>query len=276
MTLLLQLSDLHIKAGRRPAYGIVDTAAMLERAVAHLAGLRPRPDAVLITGDLVDHGTAQDYALLRELLAPLLAQGAQMPTFLIPGNHDERAALRAAFPDHPWMAQGGEFVQYTARVGGLRLVALDTVVPGEGGGAVCGQRLAWLERELSADATPTVVLMHHPPFATGIAHMDLIGLQGAEDFERVLAPHRHVERILCGHLHRTIQARVGGTVASTCPSPAHQVALDLDPRGPDCFVMEPPGYQLHWWDGRRLVTHTAVLGDYEGPYRFREGGSLID
>jgi Icc protein len=65
-------------------------------------------------------------------------------------------------------------------------------------------------------------------------------------------------------------------VASTCPSPAHQVALDLTANGPDCFVMEPPGYQLHLWHAGRLVTHTCVVGEYAGPYRFREGGVLID
>ncbi|MCA3243428.1 MAG: phosphodiesterase [Rubrivivax sp.] len=276
MTLLVQLSDLHIKAGRRPAYGLVDTAAMLEACVEQVARQHPDADAVVITGDLVDHGTLQDYALLRELLAPLLARQARTPVYLLPGNHDEREALREAFPEHAHLRQGGRFVQYEVHVGPLRLLALDTVVPGEGGGALCEERLAWLATRLAQSTEPTVILMHHPPFDTGIGHMDLIGLQGAAEFEAVIAPHRQIERILCGHLHRAIQARVGGTLAGTCPSPAHQVALDLHPQAPDCFVMEPPGYQLHHWDGRRLVTHTAVVGEYAGPYRFREGGRLID
>jgi Icc protein len=276
MTLLVQLSDLHIKAGRRPAYGRVDTAAMLEACVARVVLQHPQADAVVITGDLVDHGTLEDYALLRELLAPLLTRQEHTPVYLLPGNHDERQALREAFPDHPYLRQEERFVQYEVRVGPLRLLALDTVVAGEGGGALCEERLDWLAARLAQSDEPTVILMHHPPFDTGIGHMDLVGLRGAAAFESVIAPHRQVERVLCGHLHRSIQARVGGTVASTCPSPAHQVALDLAPGGPDCFVMEPPGYQLHRWDGLRLVTHTAVLGNFPGPYRFREGGRLID
>lgn len=139
------------------------------------------------------------------------------------------------------------------------------------------QRLDWLAQRLAEDARPTVIAMHHPPFATDIAHMDTIGLlEGAAELEAIVRRHPQVERVLCGHLHRPIQARFGGTLASTCPSPAHQVALDLRPEGPDCFVMEPPGYQLHAWRGGRLVTHTVVLGDWAGPYRFREDGVLID
>jgi 3',5'-cyclic AMP phosphodiesterase CpdA len=110
--------------------------------------------------------------------------------------------------------------------------------------------------------------MHHPPFVTGIGHMDDMGLEGAEAFETVIARHPHVERILCGHLHRSIQCRVGDTVASVCPSTAHQLALDLSPGAPGAFVMEPPGYQLHRWDGRRLVSHTCVVGEFEGPFPF--------
>jgi 3',5'-cyclic AMP phosphodiesterase CpdA len=118
--------------------------------------------------------------------------------------------------------------------------------------------------------------MHHPPFRTGIAHMDRIGLDNAEAFGRIVAHHPQIEKIICGHLHRAIDTRWCGTAVSTCPSPAHQVALDLRPDGPSAFVMEPPGYQLHWWDGARLVSHTAFIGEFDGPYPFFEGNDLID
>lgn len=275
--LLAQLSDLHIKAGRRKAYGVVDTAAMLEAAVAHLLALDPPPDAVLITGDLADHGSPQDYALLREVLAPLLARQAQMPLYLMLGNHDDAQELRDAFPEHRYLWQDPEFVHFSLNLApDLRLLALDTVEPGRSGGRLCAKRMAWLQTQLQADPRPTLLAMHHPPFATGIAHMDRIGLADTQAFCALLAQHPQVERIVCGHLHRTISVRLGLTVASTCPSPAHQVALDLRPQGPDCFVMEPAGYQLHRWAGRQLVSHNVVLGSYAGPYRFRDGGALID
>jgi 3',5'-cyclic AMP phosphodiesterase CpdA len=270
--LICQITDLHIKAARRRAYGVVDTAAMLEACVAAIAALAPRPDVVVATGDLVDYGRDDEYALLRELLAPL-----RMPLYLLPGNHDGRDALRRAFPDHPWLRQHDEFVQYAIDEYPVRLVAIDTQVPGHGRGELCARRLDWLEHTLAARAdAPTVVLMHHPPFRTGIAHMDLIGLAGADELARVIARHPQVERLLCGHLHRSIHARFGGTVASVCPSPAHQIALDLAPGARDDFVLEPPGYQLHQWDGLRLVTHTAVLGDWGPRHPFRHSGRLID
>jgi len=271
--ILAQLTDLHVREAGKLAYRQVDTGAALERAVAALNALDPLPDLVALTGDLVDFGAPVEYARLRALLAPL-----RFPYLLLPGNHDARSALREAFPDHDYLPQG-EFLQYDLDAGPLRLVALDTVVPGKGGGALCARRLEWLERTLAAEpGRPTVVMMHHPPFATGIAHMDRIGLEGREALKAVISRHPQVERIICGHLHRAIHRRFAHTVASTCPAPCHQVALDLTPDGPSAFVLEPPGYQLHAWvEGEGLVTHTAVIGKFPGPQPFHDAkGALID
>ncbi|HET7635350.1 MAG TPA: phosphodiesterase [Burkholderiales bacterium] len=269
--LIAQITDFHVKLPGRLAYRVVDTAASLQRCVAQLRRLDPVPDVVLATGDLTDFGRPDEYAFLRELLEPL-----KMPVYLIPGNHDERGAFREAFRDCAWMPDD-EFVQYTLEDYPLRLIALDTVVPQQGGGTLCEKRLAWLEARLAeAPQRPTLIFMHHPPFRTGIAHMDRIGLDNAEAFGRIVARHPQIEKIICGHLHRAIDTRWCGTAVSTCPSPAHQVALDLRPDGPSAFVMEPPGYQLHWWDGVRLVSHTAFIGEFDGPYPFFEGKDLID
>jgi 3',5'-cyclic-AMP phosphodiesterase len=271
--IIAQISDLHIKAARQLAYRVVDTAAALARAVTALAALDPAPDLVVATGDLADLGRPEEYALLRALLAPLA-----MPVYLIPGNHDDRDGLRRAFGDAGYLPESG-FLHYVIEEYPLRVVALDTVVPGTAGGRLCDDRLRWLERVLAAAPDrPTVLLMHHPPFHTGIAHMDAIGLADAERFVAVLARHPQVERVLSGHLHRSIQARVGPhALASTAPSTAHQVALDLRADAPATFMMEPPGYQLHLWRrGEPIVTHTAVIGDFAGPYPFFEDGRLID
>jgi 3',5'-cyclic AMP phosphodiesterase CpdA len=271
--ILAQVTDTHIRLPGRLAYGRVDTAAALARAVAALNVLHPQPDRVLLTGDLVDFGRADEYAHLKSILSLLRA-----PYLLLPGNHDERGQLRAAFPEHEYLGTEG-FIQYAMALGPLRLVALDTVIPMRGDGELCEWRLAWLDETLAAEpGMPTLVMMHHPPFATGIGHMDKIGLAGSERFAEVIARHPQVERIICGHLHRPIQCRVANTVASTCPAPCHQVALDLRVDAPSAFVLEPPGYQLHHWiEGTGLVTHTAVLGDYEGPYPFYDkDGRLID
>ena len=272
--LVCQISDLHIKPPGRLSYRQVDCAAMLARCVQEILRLRQRPDLVIATGDLVDFGRPDEYRHLRELLAPL-----PMPLYLIPGNHDERGALRDAFPDHPYLRQWQPFVQYAIEDWPVRIVALDTVIPGQGGGELCEERLAWLERTLAAQPEkPTLVIMHHPPFPTLIGHMDKLGLlRGSDGLAKVIARHPQVERVLCGHLHRPIQARFAGTLASTCPSPAHQVALDLAPDAASAFTMEPPGFQLHGWKkGFGVVSHTAFIGDFAGPFPFSENGKLID
>lgn len=272
-TSLLQLSDLHIREPGRLAYGRISTAPYLVQAVASILRLPQQPDAVVITGDLTDFGRAAEYDHLRELLAPLA-----MPVYLMPGNHDDRAQLRQSFPGHTYLGNE-EFVQYSVAIGGLQLIALDTVVPGASEGSLCEERLAWLARELETHrGQPVVIAMHHPPFKTLIGHMDDIGLlSGAAELEALVSGYPNVERILCGHLHRAIQVRFGGTIAATVPSPAHQVRLDLALDAASAWVLEPPGFGLHVLpDGGRLVSHTVASGQYEGPFPFHEGSALID
>jgi Icc protein len=263
--IVCQVSDMHVKAGGKLSYGVVDTAAHMQRCIAHILALKQRPDVVVMTGDLTDSGTPQEYALLRELIAPL-----PVPVYLIPGNHDDRGALRESFPDHDYLGQFSPFIQYAIEDHALRIVAIDTVVPMQDGGELCAKRLAWLARTLAAQPRrPTLLIMHHPPFATGIGHMDDIGLADPQALAHVVAQHPQVERVLCGHLHRPIQTRFAGTIACTAPGPAHQISLDLARDAAATFTMEPPGYLLHAWSAATgVVTHHAVIGDYAGPYPF--------
>src|SRR4029450_2114250 len=137
--LMAQITDTHIKPEGVLAYGRLDTAPYLARAVEHLLALRPRPDLVLATGDLVDGGRPDEYRRLHDLLAPL-----PMPVYLIPGNHDDRDALAAAFPDHAYLPRGGRFMQYAVEGYAVRLLALDTLVPGQTGGLFWPGRLGRL------------------------------------------------------------------------------------------------------------------------------------
>ena len=262
--LIAQLSDPHIGLPGQLLYGRVDTAAFLARAVQAVAALDPRPDAVILTGDLVDKGEPAEYAHLRELLAPL-----PVPIFAIPGNHDAREPFRDAFAATYLPPDG--FLHYAVEDQPLRLVALDTLIPGKGGGELCPERLDWLERTLAAAPhRPTMILMHHPPFSTGIDYMDRYALADPAAFAEIVARHPQIERITCGHLHRVIERRFAGTIAGTAPSTAHQFQLNLAPGASLRLMFEPPGYQLHLWrEGDGLVTHTVPLGDWSGPYPLR-------
>ena len=271
--LIAQITDFHIKARGKMAYRVVDTAACLAEAVAAVAALDPAPDIIVGTGDLTDFGRPEEYELLRELIAPLKA-----PIYFIPGNHDDRATMRAAFRGDGYLPNG-EFLNYAIEDHPLRIVALDTQIPGDPGGQLCGERLGWLERTLAQEPDrPTAIIMHHPPFATGIVHMDSMALGGADEFAATLARHPQVERVFCGHVHRTMQTLVAGRViVSTAPSTAHQVTLDLRADTMMSFVMEPPGYHLHLWrPGVGVVSHSAVIGRFPGPYPFYEAGAPID
>ncbi|AJP58204.1 phosphodiesterase [Pandoraea vervacti] len=274
--LFAQISDLHIKRPGKLAYRRVDTAAYLERCVARLNTLEPRPDFVVLTGDLVDFGAREEYAHLRRLLAPL-----QIPYYLVIGNHDGRDALREVFPEHTYLGNPGEFVQYTAMLGPLRVVALDTQDPPNGGGKLCDARLDWLDATLASDTrTPTVIAMHHPPFLCGIEHMDVQALDpaAAAKLAAIVKRFDNVERVICGHVHRPIHTRFAGTVASVCPSPAHQVALDLRDGGPSAWVLDPPAFQLHRYTPQTgLVSHLAFVDDAGGAHPFYDAsGALID
>jgi 3',5'-cyclic AMP phosphodiesterase CpdA len=273
VTLLGQLTDLHIREPGRLAYGRIDTAPYLARAVASALRLPQQPDAFVLTGDLTDFGRAAEYEHLARLLAPL-----PMPIYLLPGNHDERAQMRRSFPGHDYLGTGGP-VKYSVRIGALRLIALDTAVAGASHGELDDRQLDWLEAELAArQGEPVVIAMHHPPFSTLIGHMDRIGLlTGRERLEQIVRRHPNVERIVCGHLHRAIDVRFGGTIASTSPAPGHQVCLDLAPDAASAWTLEPPGYRLHAWTSEhRLITHLAASGEFEGPYPFHDNGALID
>ncbi len=263
--LIAQISDMHVKPPGELLYKRIDTAGFLELAVAHVMALDPKPDIVLATGDLVDGGKPEEYALLRRLLAPL-----SMPVYLVPGNHDARDPMREAFPDHAYLPKSG-FLQYAIEDQPVRLIALDTLVPGKGYGALCEERLGWLESRLGESDRATLLFMHHPPFDCGIDAFDGMKVnEGADRLASIVRRHNNVERVLCGHVHRPIQVRWAGTMGSIAPSTAHQSTLDLHENAPLSLMMEPPGVALHLWGpASGLVTHLSYIGTYKGPEPFR-------
>jgi len=255
--LIAQISDLHIMPQGKLAFGRFDTSASLTRCVSHLMQIRPLPDAVLGTGDLVDGGSAGEYRRLRNLLAPLT-----MPVCLIPGNHDQREALCAEFGDYAYLPRSSQMIRYVVDNYSVRLVALDTMVAGEEGGALGADQLDWLEATLQAEPRkPTLVFMHHPPVLTGICYMDEIALDqpSVERLAQIIERHPQAEHITCGHVHRGMQARWHGTTVSICPSTAFQYSLDFRPDASATVTGEPPAYQLHYWNGTELVTHTVEV-----------------
>jgi 3',5'-cyclic AMP phosphodiesterase CpdA len=229
---------------------------------------------VLLTGDLVDFGTMEEYTLLREILSPLA-----MPVYVIPGNHDDRATMRRAFADHAYLPRDGEFLHYVIDEYPVRLVALDTTIPGEHPGILCDRRLAWLDARLGESTDkPTVLMMHHPPFLTGLVNMDWQNCRNGEKLGALVERHRQVIRVLCGHVHRSIHLHWHGVTASIAPSPSHSCVLDFRPDAGHDLVLEPSACELHYWrSDAGLISHLSFVGNYGGRHPFFDAeGKLID
>lgn len=265
--ILAQLTDLHVRPRGMAAMRACETNMLTERALRAAASFRPKIDAVLITGDLAANGLNEEY---RELAA-MLRRTIDVPVYVIPGNHDARGPLKGELCHLPGVAEDAEFIQFAIDDFPVRVVMLDTLVPNAAHGELCARRLRWLDKTLSAvPDKPTIVAMHHPPFLCGIRHMDKIVLNEHAPFISVIAKHRQVQRILCGHHHRPITAPVAHTIASIGPSVAHQVELDLFSDNVGLWNLEPPAFQLHVWiePPGMIVSHTAYVEQYPGPYPF--------
>ena len=252
--LLLQVSDPHIGASWEGA----DPDEALLRAVEAILSLPDRPDALLVSGDLTDNGAPEEYQRVRELLAPL-----DLEPHVLPGNHDLRGPLREAFG---LPGEGEEPVSYAVGLGPLRLVCLDSIVPGAEGGSLDGGRVEWLDAALAEEpGTPTVLALHHPPLRTEIPTFERIGLaaDSREALAEVVARHPQVTRIVAGHVHRAIVAELAGLAVVTVPSTYLQAALNFtSPKLTMC--PDPPGFAVHALRDGNLATHIQRLPGLEG------------
>jgi len=262
---IAQISDPHVRPRGILYKDTVDSNAMLAAAVRHINALVPLPDLVILTGDIVDEGDPSEYLAACELLSEIAA-----PLRVIPGNHDERSAFRAAFRDHVYLPANGPLSYVDDRSGPVRIVALDVTVPDRHHGEVDDGALAWLDTALGSDPDrPTLIMMHQPPFACGVPYLDTYWCRGGDRLAAVVARYPAVERIVCGHVHRHMQLRFAGTLLCTAPSTATAIALRPYPDARPASFIEPPGFLLHQWrSGTGLVTHSIPVGSFPGPFPF--------
>lgn len=249
---MVQLSDPHIGAGWSK-----DPPAALARAITDVGRvLAGEPNAVIVSGDIANSPTDAEYDQAHALLAAFDA-----PVYVLPGNHDDRDALRRHFD---FLAEPDTgHLSYAVNLGPARLVCLDSQRPGRDGGQLDADRLAWLDANLSEDtATPTLLAMHHPPILTGIPSMDSIALPDDERqaLAQIVETHRQVQMIAAGHVHRAIIGALGGTPVVAIPSTDAQLAFDTE--APDIrFVPEPPCFAIHLLVDGRFVSHLQPVVD---------------
>jgi Icc protein len=254
--LIAQISDPHLSAPGAELWGgyLPDFAfaSVLER----VAALRPRPDFVWLTGDLVQNGRPEEYANLRAQVASL-----DIPAAAIPGNHDTRAAFAAGLAGTGLRIGAEPFLHLVVDDFPVRMIGLDSKgAEGEAAGRLSPERLDWLAARLGeAPERPTAIFLHHPPFATGLPAPDATRCLDGPALGRIVAGHPGVRLVAAGHVHRAIHTGWAGSAAAICPAVAWasppDFALDAKP------TLEPqaPGFQLHLWTGDGFVTHTEYL-----------------
>lgn len=263
MLTVAQITDLHITSEKDPL-NQARNEQRLRTVLRAIHALKPRPVAIIASGDLADRGEQEEYVELRKIL-----DDVEIPLYLGLGNHDRRAPFRTVFPQTPVDENG--FVQYAADLGGVRLMMCDTLDEGNSDGAFCERRAAGLRRMLEEDArTPAIVALHHPPILSGIQWMDPPpDADWIKRFADTIAGRDRVCAVICGHVHRPFHGVLAGHVISASPATSIQLTLNLTPvdmRVPDgreILVDEPPGYTLLMWDNGQLITHVCVAGDFD-------------
>lgn len=240
MAFFAQISDPHLVPPGRTLDGVDTVAALVER-IDRINALPVPPACVIASGDLVDDGSVAAYRHLAAHLARLA-----VPVHLLPGNHDDRDAMRQVFGDA--LGTRGA-IQCVVELGDWRVLGLDTLDAGRESGWLCIDRLDWLHDRLSESALPTLIVLHHPPFASGIPGMDGMGLRNPDALAEVLAEHAHVLGVSCGHVHRAVFTSWAGRPATICPGAAHQIHFDPRATARLAWTTEPGGLLLHEFAG---------------------------
>ena len=254
--LIAQISDIHIRDHLGMFGELVDTSKTLEKAIKLLNALDPQPDVVLATGDLTDDGTKEQYSQFLEIIAPLNA-----PLLPLPGNHDDYSEFINAFSSTLPDEIPKNHCSYVIDNFPVRLIALDTSLPGQHDALFSKDHELWLSQVLAQEKDKrTLIFTHFPPFETGINFMDISGLKSADRLEKIIRNNPQVKLVVAGHVHRPIQTSFASTMISVCPSTGNQLKLDLNPKNGSA-VDEPPGFQLHIWKNDRFVTHTGIIWD---------------
>jgi len=251
---ILQVTDTHVVEDGATIHGI-DPAERLEACVAHINAHHADAEFCVMSGDLTNEGTPGAYRTLGGIL-----DGLAVPYHIMIGNHDERSALLAAFPETPRDEDG--FVQYVLETPVGRLLILDTVEPGTHGGSFCQKRAAWLGYQLEMAGSDAVyIFMHHPPFPVGLPAMDRMGLDDPGPFAAAVDGHTNIRHIFFGHVHRAVSGSWRGIAFSALPSTVHQVALDFETVRPVPKTREPPAYGVILIDAERTLVHVGGFLD---------------
>ena len=260
MASLVQITDTHILPPGELLYGDMDTATHLREVVGQINRMRPKPDMVLITGDLVENSDEASYQHFIDLIKPL-----EIPAYVIPGNHDNPQMMLDVFADTPYFPASDDTFQYEIEIPTFRILALNSYSDGSELPELDDQRLSWLQNQLSRSDKPVLIAIHHPPMTTGIEFIDMGGSEWFQGFKSVLAGHPQVKLVICGHCHADICGRIGQIPVYMASATAHQLiaarGMDI---APAAIITAAPPVLHHYLNGDFLS------GSYPWPANVEE------
>jgi len=235
---ILHLSDTHILPSADDRSHGVDTMQTLRSAVGRVIQSAVKPDAIVVSGDLANAGELDSYQRLRSVLDEMRDYFG-VPVLPAMGNHDKRAAFREALLGEPPSDAPYDNVAW---VGGLRVVVLDSTVPGFPYGELEVAQLAWLKNVLAEPASEgTLVVLHHPPIPDPVPVINLLLLRNADALAAAIE-NSDVLAVLTGHAHHPIAGMFAGRLCFSAPATAYTVdALVADNR---LRGVEGPGFGL--------------------------------
>lgn len=249
--IIAHLSDLHLDDGPRAE----DRVAAV---MAWLGGLARPLDAIVVTGDIADHGAASEYARAAELLKH------PAPVLVCPGNHDVRPHFRTGLLG---LAPSDSPIDFSREIDGVLFAMCDSTIPGSGAGFLADSTLDWLDGVLGAGDGPAFVAFHHPPVAVGVSLVDAIRQSGEERLAAVLRRHPRVVALLAGHVHTGASTMFAGVPLRIAPGVVSQSLLPVEPGGDRGWAAggpldyeRPPSLLLHvLHDDGRVTSHHRVV-----------------
>ncbi len=263
--LIIQISDTHIVEPGELAYGVADTDQNLLACISHINSLSPKPELVLLTGDISNSGKREELLYAKSLLERLEA-----PYYVIPGNHESRDDLWSVFSTKSCPARVDGFINYVIDKPELRFIALDSTHAGQPGGKICPTRANWLDQQLAKQPDKhSIIFMHHPPVKCGVPETDKDGFIGIERFTEVIKKYSCIKAILCGHIHLQAHIHWLNTIVSIAPSTQMPLVLDLSLPPESRFYLDKPAFQMHYWTKEQnLISYPVSIQANQTSYFF--------
>jgi 3',5'-cyclic-AMP phosphodiesterase len=264
--IIAQISDTHLALD---SPGAERRRRDFASTIADINAIDPAADVIVHTGDIAHNGRQDEYAEARAIFTK-----ARAPVYVLPGNKDDRANLRAAFFARGYLTPVSEFIDYAVEDFPVRLIALDTLKPGGNRGEFRPEQARCLIELIDAEPhKPIAVFTHHPPFEVTVGP-DRFHFETVESMLRLREALQHRDRIISvfsGHVHRAAAGRIGRIPASAVPCIATTLRKGEYPPP----MKTRPVYHLHRFDPAwGFVTESRIVGVERSAVRGQKPASI--